>query len=131
MPCLGNTKVFAPEMAFLRFYFLIFISRAPLPSIEQITLKLEIILSSLAYLVRGRIDGKVTEATTGASAWVERNIFLCKKKLKSSSVVCKAACYTRRHRCRVAKSQTSPDSLKTSCMLSKNSSELYALFKSC
>lgn len=66
-------------MAFLRFYFLIFISRAPLPSIEQITLKLEIILSSLAYLVRGRIDGKVTEATTVASARVERNIFVRKK----------------------------------------------------
>lgn len=67
-------------MAFLRFYFLIFISRAPLSSIEQITLKLEIILSSLAYLVRGRIVGKVTEATTGASAWVEQNIFVRKNE---------------------------------------------------
>lgn len=56
----GTQKFFAPEMAFLRFYFLIFISRALLPSIEQITLKLEIILSSLAYLVRGCNGGKVT-----------------------------------------------------------------------
>lgn len=69
-------------MAFLRFDFLIFISRAPLPSIEQITLKLEIILSSLAYLVRGGIGGKVTGATTGASAWVERKKFARKVKVQ-------------------------------------------------